>query len=120
MEVRRLGLQMTVDVIQTSNFGTVLTVKALIKCALWYDLCTAGLQPDGSGPRTNVKLAGGDMKSQLLLRGHLRLVSVGCRHVCVGMPVTSLTEWGSSISAGVFAIECVREKCEGVRGRSGL
>lgn len=34
-EERRLRLQVAVDLIQTSNLGTFLTVKTLTKCLLW-------------------------------------------------------------------------------------
>lgn len=55
---RRRRLRTAVDLIQASNFGSFLAVKALIKCSVWCDLSRAELQAGGSRPGTNVKLAG--------------------------------------------------------------
>lgn len=55
-------VEVSVDLIQTSNFGIVLAVEALVK-PLWCDFSRAELQVTGSRPGTNLKLSSGRCNS---------------------------------------------------------
>lgn len=117
-----LGLQMAVDLIRPLILELFLAVKALIKCALWCDLGRAELQHGGCRPRTKVKLAGGRCEITTPA-GETPEACFWRLRECVcwdaGHEFNRVELFNFTCRCSCYRM-CVREKCEGGRGRSRL